>query len=127
MAKQIATLLGAVFILVGLVGFFSHDLLGAHLSTTHNIIHLVSGAVALYFGLKATLAQAKLFCLIFGIVYGLLGVVGYFLGDPAHDRLWKVMEGLELGRADHIIHILLGVVFLIGALMTKADASKAVS
>jgi uncharacterized membrane protein len=120
-------LLGAVFILVGLVGFFSHDLLGAHLSTTHNIIHLVSGAVALYFGLKATLAQAKLFCLIFGIVYGLLGVVGYLLGDPAHNRLWKVMEGLELGRADHIIHIMLCVVFLIGALMTKADASKAVS
>ena len=125
MAKRIATLLGAVFILVGLVGFVSHDLLGAHLSTLHNIIHLVSGALALYFGLKATLAQAKLFCLIFGIVYGLLGVVGYFLGDPNHDREWKVLEGLVLGRVDHIIHILLGVLFLVGALMTKADVSKA--
>ena len=125
MAKRIATLLGAVFILVGIVGFLSHDLLGAHLSTTHNIIHLVSGALALYFGLKATLAQAKLFCMIFGIVYGLLGVVGYFLGDPDHDREWKVLEGLVLGRMDHIIHILLGVLFLIGALMTKADTSSA--
>ncbi len=125
MAKRIATLLGAVFILVGIVGFFSHDLLGAHLSTIHNVIHLVSGALALYFGLKATLAQAKLFCLIFGIVYGLLGVVGYLVGDPDNDRMFKVFEGLSLGRMDHIIHILLGVLFLVGALMTKADTAKA--
>ena len=125
MAKRIATLIGVVFILVGIAGFFSHDLLGAHLSTIHNVIHLVSGALALYFGLKGTLAQAKLFCLIFGIVYGLLGVVGYFLGNPENDREWKVLEGLVLGRVDHIIHILLGVLFLIGALMTKVDVSRA--
>jgi len=125
MAKKIATLLGVVFILVGLVGFLKHDLLGAHLSTLHNIVHLVSGALALYFGLKGTPAQAKLFCIIFGIVYGLLGVVGYLMGDSANDRMWRVMEGLELGRMDHIIHILLGVLFLIGGFMTKADASRA--
>lgn len=125
MAKRIATLIGVVFILVGIVGFLKHDLLGAHLSTLHNVIHLVSGALALYFGLKASLAQAKLFCLIFGIVYGLLGVVGYLLGNAANDREWKVLEGLVLGRMDHIIHILLGVLFLIGALMTKVDVSRA--
>jgi hypothetical protein len=125
MAKRIATLLGIVFILVGIVGFLKHDLLGAHLSMLHNVIHLVSGALALYFGLKGTLAQAKLFCLIFGAVYALLGVVGYLLGNPDHDREWKVLEGLVLGRMDHIIHILLGVIFLIGALMTKVDISHA--
>ena len=115
MAKKIATLLGVVFILVGIVGFLKHDLLGAHLSTVHNVIHLVSGALALYFGLKGTLAQAKLFCII----------VGYLMGDPDRDRLWRVMEGLDLGRMDHIIHILLGVFFLIGGFMTKADVSRA--
>lgn len=126
MAKKIATLLGVVFILVGIAGFVAPTLLGAHLSTIHNIIHLVSGAIALYLGLKGTLAQAKMFCIIFGAVYLLLGVVGYLLGDPARERLWKVMDGLDLGRMDHIIHILLGVIFLIGGFLTKADVSRAV-
>ncbi|HJQ70675.1 MAG TPA: DUF4383 domain-containing protein [Blastocatellia bacterium] len=124
MAKKIATLLGVVFILVGIVGFLKHDLLGAHLSTLHNVVHLVSGALALYFGLKGTLAQAKMFCIIFGIVYGLLGVVGYLMGGEP-DRTWRVIEGLTLGRMDHIIHILLGVLFLIGGFLTKADVSHA--
>lgn len=124
MAKKIATLLGVVFILVGIVGFVSPEFAGAHLSTVHNVIHLVSGAIALYLGLKGTLAQAKMFCIIFGVVYALLGLVGYLMGDPDRDRLWRVMEGLELGRMDHIIHILLGVIFLIGGFLTKADVSR---
>ena len=54
MAKTISTILGIVFLLVGLLGFAAPNLMGMHLSTTHNLIHLVSGALALYFGLKGT-------------------------------------------------------------------------
>ena len=79
MAKTICTILGALFILVGLVGFAAPGLGGFHLSLPHNLIHLISGAVALYLGLKGTLSAARLFCIVFGIVYLLLGV-GYLLG-----------------------------------------------
>ena len=135
MAKRVCTILGIGFLLVGIIGFFARDFLGTHLSITHTIIHLVSGAVALYLGLKGTLAQARLFCIVFGIVYALLGVCGFLLGGSAspsagvpgpHDeRLFKLLPGvLELGTPDHILHILLGLIFLVGGFLTKADLNS---
>jgi len=52
MAKTVAKLLGVILLLVGVLGF-THllDSLGAHLSPVHNLIHIVSGVIALYFGL----------------------------------------------------------------------------
>jgi len=120
MAKTIAKILGVVFILVGLCGFVMPNLLGTHLSTTHNLVHLISGAVSLYFGFAATLSAARLFCIVFGIVYGLLGVAGFALGGGP-DRMFEALAslGLHLGTMDHLVHILLGVVYLIGGFITK--------
>jgi len=83
--------------------------------------------------MKGTLAQARLFCIVFGIVYGLLGVVGFLAGTPgmpsvphmAEDaHLLKLLPGtLELGTMDHYIHILLGVIYLIAGFLTKARAT----
>jgi len=124
MAKTISKILGVVFILVGLAGFAEPNLMGTHLSTTHNLVHLISGAIALYFGFAGTLGAARLFCIIFGIVYALLGVCGFLLGTGP-DRMFDVLGsiGLHLGTMDHVVHILLGVVFLIGGFMTRADAT----
>ena len=136
MAKTIATVLGVAFILVGIIGFVSPGFLGTHLSLAHNLVHIISGAVALYFGLAGTLSGARLFCLVFGAVYLLLGVVGFLLGAPGtatvghlghDDRLFALLPGqLELGTMDHVVHILLGLVFLVGGLLTKADIRAAV-
>lgn len=140
MAKTIATIMGVVFILVGLLGFVLRDTLsdalGMHLSLTHNLVHLISGAVSLYFGTAGTISGARTFDIIFGVVYGLLGVVGFIAGGqgspsagvpgPAGDNFWKVLTGhLELGAADHVVHILIGIVYLIGGLLTKADLTVA--
>jgi hypothetical protein len=134
MAKTIANIVGVVFILVGICGFVAPGLLGAHLTVAHNLIHLISGAASLYFGTKATLAQARLFCLVFGAVYGLLGIIGMVAGTPgdpsvphmAHDsHLLRLLPGtLEWGTMDHYIHILLGVIYLVAGLMTKVRASE---
>ena len=117
MAKRICTIAGVVFIVVGLAGFAIPDLLGTHLSLVHNIIHLVSGAASLYFGLKGTEAAARTFCRVFGAVYLLLGVVGFLLGS-GDDRLFTVLpDQLVLGTMDHVVHILLGAVFLAGGFL----------
>jgi uncharacterized protein DUF4383 len=113
MAKTIASLVGVVFILVGICGFFNAHLLGAHLGTVHNVIHLVSGALSLYFGVKGTRGQARNFCIIFGLVYGLLGVVGLVMGELN-------LPGLMLGKIDHYIHVAIAVLYLIGGFGTKA-------
>src|SRR4051812_42188220 len=125
MAKTICKLLGLVFILVGIIGFIKPDLLGAHLSMAHNLVHIVSGIIALYFGFAGSLSGARGFCLAFGAVYLLLGVVGFIMGDSANDRMLNIIPNqLMLGTRDHAIHILLGVLFLIGALATKTDGAR---
>ena len=136
MAKTICKLLGVVFLIVGVAGFVAPNLLGTHLSMAHNLVHIISGIVALYFGFAASLSAARGFALAFGAVYLLLGIVGFIMGSPGSStipnmtmedgRLWKVIPGtLELGTADHAVHILLGIVFLAGALLTKADVRRA--
>jgi hypothetical protein len=133
MAKTIATILGIGFILAGILGIVAPGVFGLHTSTAHNLVHLISGAVALYLGLRGTLRAARLFDLVFGAVYLLLGVVGFLLGSSQSTsagmpgmnpdgRLLKLVPGvLEFGTPDHIVHILLGLIFLIGGLLTKAD------
>jgi len=75
MAKTIATILGVVFILVGIVGFLvgpatpmMPNFLGTHLTTTHNLVHLISGAIDLYFGFAGSLAAARMFDIVFSVV-----------------------------------------------------------
>jgi len=119
MAKTIASLVGVVFILVGIVGFLQPHLLGAHLGTVHNVIHLVSGAVSLYFGTKGTLGQARTFCIVFGLVYGLLGVVGFVVGEL------NLPGPLMLGKIDHCIHVLIALLYLIGGFATRPQTVTA--
>lgn len=120
MAKTVCKILGVVFLLVGVIGFAKSDLLGAHLTLPHNVVHLVSGVIALYFGFAGSLSGAKAFSLVFGVVYLALGILGMALGaaELGEPRMWHVGP-LEFGQADHGIHILLGVIFLAGGLFTK--------
>ena len=117
MAKTICKILGVVFFLVGVAGFAAPTQLGAHLTPPHNVVHILSGVAALYFGFAGSLSGAKAFSLVFGVVYLALGVLGLALGAPPQ-RLWN-LGPLNLGTSDHAIHLLLGVVFLAGGLFTK--------
>ena len=133
MAKTIATALGVGFLLAGLLGFVAPGFLGAHLSLAHTVVHLVTGAVSLYLGLKGSLSAARLFCLAFGAVYTLLGIVGFVAGHPGpvtegipgaspDPNLMKVLPGaLELGQMDHIIHVVLGLAYVAGGVLTKPE------
>src|SRR5438874_2725946 len=98
MAKTICKILGVVFVLVGICGFLAPTLLGAHLTPAHNLVHLVSGAIALYFGFAGSARTARVFCLIFGVVYLLLGVVGWLLGTGA-EPMFKILCIKEIIRA----------------------------
>ena|SRR5689334_22536470 len=117
MAKTVCKILGVVFVLVGVCGFVAPRLLGAHLTPAHNVVHIVSGIIALYFGFAGTLSAAKIFALVFGVVYLALGILGMALGT-GQEKMWMVGP-LDLGQSDHGIHILLGVVFLAGGLFTR--------
>jgi Domain of unknown function (DUF4383) len=116
MARTVCKIVGLVLLLVGVLGF-THvlDPLGAHIGpahAAHNLVHVVSGVIALYFGFAGTLGGAKTFCTVFGLVYLLLGIAGLAMGD-LH------IGPLMLGKVDHGIHIIVGALFLVGGLITR--------
>lgn len=126
--------MGVLFIIVGLAGFVLNNALGMHLTLTHNLIHLVSGAVSFYIGLKGSHSAAKLFGFIFGALYLSLGVIGYWLGynhmetflpnsvaDHGYNQdMFRLIPGiLELGSIDHAVHFLIGAIYIIGAAITR--------
>src|SRR3954468_10914099 len=92
--RLVATIFGAVYILVGLlgfavtggVGFISTEgglLLGIfEVNPLHNIAHLLIGAALLATGLMSVRA-AKTTNVTIGAVYLLLGIVGFFLVGTA--------------------------------------------
>jgi hypothetical protein len=115
MAKNVLTVVGALLILVGILGFGVQRLFGMHLGPVHNVIHLVSGALALYFGLKGTLSAARIFSLVFGGVYALLGLIGLSASDAS--GIWTLIpHQLALGMVDHFVHVALGGLFLFAGL-----------
>lgn len=132
-SQEVSVVLGFTFVIVGLLGFVMPYFLNAHLSYAHNTIHVLSGALALWFGFQSNNA-AKRFCYVFGPLYALLGVLGFLIGspgiasiaNPVEDRfLWRAIpEVLELGSVDHTIHIIAGVAFLLAALVTVSVKSN---
>jgi hypothetical protein len=129
MTKTILSILGTLFLVVGIAGFVAPGLGGTHLMPAHNIIHLVSGALALWFGLRGSPNAARTFSWVFAAVYGLLGIVGMAFGHmatpsmmdmPADPKLLTIIPGvLELGRNDHVLHIVLALVFVAAGFMAR--------
>jgi energy-converting hydrogenase Eha subunit E len=111
MVTKATTFGGAFLLVVGLLGFAAPGFIGMHLSALHNLLLLLSGTLAIYFGLKGTSAAARTFCLVFGAVYGLLGLVG-FLASGSDYTLTIIPGALVLGTMDHVFHLVLGTVFL---------------
>jgi uncharacterized membrane protein HdeD (DUF308 family) len=125
MAKAICKVLGVVFLILGLLGFVSPHLLGMHLSVAHNIIHLISAALALYFGFVASPSAARTFSLIFGAIYLLIGALGFITPGivsallRAHETPGRVYSL----AADNIVHLLLGAIFLIAGMARAAHVT----
>ena len=84
--RTAAIVFGIVFLTIGTLGFVpsaapEEMLFGVfHVNTAHSIVHLLSGAVGLLCGFGST-AAARAFFRIFGVVYGLVAVLGLVQGD----------------------------------------------
>jgi uncharacterized membrane protein HdeD (DUF308 family) len=125
MAKAICKVLGVVFLIIGLLGFISPNLLGMRLSGIHNIIHLISAALALYFGFAASPGAARAFSLIFGAIYLLIGALGFITPDLVIELLQARHAPGEPRNlaADNIFHLLLGAIFIIAGMARAPRAA----
>src|ERR671910_833560 len=113
MARTACRVLGLAFLAAGLVGFVDPHLMGFHLTTVHNLIHLATAGVALYLGFAGSYRGCRTFCIAFGAVYGALGVLGFVapnvvatvIGHPT-----PVTAG-DL-TSDNVFHLTVGAAFL---------------
>lgn len=118
--SKFARVFGVILLLVGILGFVpgvtsSGYLLGIfEVDIVHNIIHLLTGILALAFASGAP----REFFKIFGIVYLLVAVVGIVQGDT-------VFGLFDVNGADHVLHVVIAVVAL--AVGFKKDSSMAPS
>ena len=115
MAKTIVMVLGVVFVLIGILGFFNDPILGIFdVNALHNVIHLASGLVAL--AMARTEAGAVTFAKVFGVVYALVAILGFVAGGFM-DSL------LDVNAADNWLHVVLALVFLWVGFGNKSTAN----
>ncbi len=119
--RNFALAIGVALLVVGFAGFAWPHLLGMHLTSTHNGIHIVSGLLAFYFGSARGAVGARSFLLAFGFVYALLGVLGLLAPGLVatvlgHDGPLSA-QGL---MPDNLVHIALGAAAAVVALVGSA-------
>lgn len=118
-----ATLAGIVLIAAGLLGFLNTSLAGTdanallRVDSVHNIVHLLTGLVALYiaFGLKGE--QQVNGVIGFGILYVIIFVA--VLASPTLFGIFSVAANLPL----HVIHAAVAVVSLAVGYMARGTSS----
>ncbi len=118
-AQRFAQVFGAVYVLVGIVGFIPPLLLGSlpagvvgpfaglllglfAVNWAHSLAHILTGAVAL--ATYRSHAAAKAFCLALGVAFVGLFVVGLIFG-------LNFLGGLfPLNGADNVLHLLTALI-----------------
>ncbi|MBI1723310.1 MAG: hypothetical protein HYR48_05320 [Gemmatimonadetes bacterium] len=119
--KLYGKLVGAVLVVVGVVGFIVPDLLGMDLGVAHSLVHVGSGALLAVLGFGTASQDAtKTVVLIFGVVYTLLGIVGFFM-----DSVVPKFPIYETGALVNVIHLAVGLLGLAAALMGGKPAAAA--
>ncbi|MGI8998554.1 MAG: DUF4383 domain-containing protein [Candidatus Limnocylindria bacterium] len=130
LARLVALVFGAVFVLVGIIGFLpaisptadsvqgmevaDAAVLGlVPVNVVANIVHVVLGAVLLYASMNTS--SAILILKAFGAAYLLLGIVGLFAPEG--------FGILPLGGGEMIVHFLTAAVFLVVGFMMPGDAA----
>lgn len=122
--RTIALAFGVIYTLVGLAGFAvsgdadfagkeGESLLGFDVNGLHNIVHLLIGVALIAASRRHD--SARLANTVIGATYLALGVLGPVIDDTGVDII-------GLNGADHVLHLLSGIVLLGVGLMADKDA-----
>ena len=124
-AQWYCLVFGGTLLLFGLIGFLANasfvtgkeleddPLLGIFdVNGWHNIVHLASGAVLLAFAAKR--ATAKMAALLFGVVYGVVTVIGFIDGTD-------VLAIIPVNGADNFLHLGISAAAIVAGLISSGD------
>lgn len=106
MVKKLALYFGIVLTAVGILGFVpgitdvSGMLLGIfEVDAMHNIVHIATGIIGILVGTMWA-SHARLYFKVFGVVYGLVTILGFVQGD-------NVLGLIMVNMADNVLHVLI--------------------
>jgi hypothetical protein len=119
-AQWYCLLAGAALLIAGLTGFIADasfdtaggdrldggSLLGFEVNGWHNLVHLLSGAVLLL--AAGGRSRARTVALAFGLVYGLVTIIGIVDGND-------VLGLIPVNAADNVLHVALSLVGILAA------------
>jgi hypothetical protein len=86
--------------------------LGFEVNAWHNIVHLLSGLVLLAASRRR--GPAKAVAMAFGLVYGLVAIIGLIDGSD-------VLGIIPVNGADNVLHIALSALGILTSLMSRGD------
>ena len=110
LAQVYVMALGTVLVLVGIVGFLVEPsfavgdsaergtLILFDINGWHNVVHLLSGIVGL--AMVGTAAKARLFAIGYGVVYVLVTILGFAVGDGG-----LLLSIIPINTADNLLHL----------------------
>jgi hypothetical protein len=111
-AKLYAQVLGIVLTAVGILGFVpalapDGNLLGIFaINDAHNVVHLLSGVVGLAAGFLGSGQYARWYAGVFGVVYGLVTVIGFI-------QMTTVLGIIPVNLPDNLLHTAIAIVSLV--------------
>jgi hypothetical protein len=123
-AQWYSLLAGLALLLAGIFGFISDSsfetgdgvqgdlFLGFEVNAIHNLIHVASGLVLLAASPKR--ASARAVAIGFGLVYGLVAIIGLIDGED-------VLGLIPINSADNLLHIALAALGIITGLISRDD------
>jgi hypothetical protein len=123
-AQWYCLLAGLALLLAGIFGFIADSsfdtgdgvqgdlFLGFEVNAIHNLIHLASGLVLLAASPKR--ASARAVALGFGLVYGLVAIIGLVDGSD-------VLGLIPINSADNLLHVALAALGILTGLISRDD------
>ncbi len=129
LAQVYAMTLGGVLVLVGIAGFLVEPSFGVgdsaqrgtlilfDINGWHNVVHLLSGIVGL--AMAGTAAKARLFSIGYGLVYVLVTILGFVVGDGG-----LLLSIIPINTADNLLHLAIAVTGIAIGLSSPAAAAR---
>ena len=79
--QAVALIFGALYLVAGIVGIFNHVILGIfQVNLLQTMVHVVIGIAGL--AAASSLANARTFCRVAGVILLLLGLIGFGVANP---------------------------------------------
>jgi uncharacterized membrane protein HdeD (DUF308 family) len=133
--RILALVLGIIFAILGIVGFFTppENSTGVQAiftifdsDTIHNILYLLTGVLGIA---AAFLGRSQTFNQVFGIFYTLLGILGLFAIFYIPEAKFGTDSALFLGithlnAGDHILHLITGIAAIIVGFFLESSAVR---